>query len=82
MSQYGYFGIAIDPHSRRKGVGRRALDLLIGEAQQRGLKKLLAEVRADNAASLDLCHKAGFLSVGVLRQHYRGHSVVLLERML
>lgn len=87
-SGFGYGGLALLPDVQRRGVGQRALELLISLAREElGLRKLIAEIGADNAASLHLHRGCGYHEAGLLRRHYRDaagdlHDVVLMERFL
>lgn len=83
----GYSGIALSPAARGRGFGRAALWLLVDYAgRELGLAKLLAEIRADNEASLNLHYAAGFTPVGLIEAHFRDadavHDVMLLQRHL
>jgi phosphinothricin acetyltransferase len=71
--------------ARGTGVGRALLEALIAASEAAGFWTLLAGVLADNAASLALHERVGFVRVGV--QHRLGQDasgrwrdVVLLER--
>ncbi len=71
--------------ARGTGVGRALLEALIPASEAAGFWTLLAGVMADNAASLALHERVGFVRVGV--QHRLGQDatgrwrdVVLLER--
>ena len=71
--------------ARGTGVGRALLEALIPASEAAGFWTLLAGVIADNAASLALHERVGFVRVGV--QHRLGQDVtgrwrdvVLLER--
>ena len=71
--------------ARGTGVGRALLEALIPASEAAGFWTLLAGVMADNAASLALHERVGFVRVGI--QHRLGQDatgrwrdVVLLER--
>ena len=49
------------PAWRRRGIGERVLDALVGEARARGLKRLYLEVEHRNPA-VRLYHRAGFVA--------------------
>ena len=80
----GKIGIALTAEARKKGLGGLALGQLLTYARDTlGLRKLLIEVRADNAAAVALFRAAGFDKVGVMRAHYGEsgdyHDVALME---
>ncbi len=83
----GWLGMALDPVWRGKGVGRWALLASFAWARDElGLRKILLEVRADNAAAVGLYRGEGFRDVGVMRDHYDDgtslHDVLVLEKLL
>lgn len=86
-NRFGWLGIALLPAERGRGLGRRALAeaeaLVAGEL---GLRKLLLQVRADNAAAIALYRRAGWRRVGKLLGQYddgrRLYDVVLHEKTL
>jgi RimJ/RimL family protein N-acetyltransferase len=85
-SRHGRLGLCLAPEARGRGLGRAALRALcVQAAGPLGLRKLLCEVRADNAPALTLYAAEGFRTVGVLEAHYddgrRCHDVALLERL-
>jgi len=57
--------ITIDEKERGKGYGRKLLDEVLGECNNRGVKKTTLEVRASNTPAITLYEHAGFLSQGV-----------------
>jgi len=85
--RHGKLGIAIASDARGKGVAGKALALLLAHARgSLGLRKLLLEVRADNAPAIRLYGAAGFRQVGILESHYDDgrdcHDVIVMERAL
>lgn len=86
-NRVGQGGLALASHARGQGFGHEAMALLLDHAARRlGLTKLMAEIRADNAASLRVHHAAGYRTVGLMTAHFHGrdgvHDVALLERHL
>lgn len=84
----GYGGIVIAEGRRGCGAGRAALHALLQFSRSRlGLRKLLAEIRSDNAPSIRLHLSLGYRVVGTLERHFADtggeiHDVLLLERLL
>jgi RimJ/RimL family protein N-acetyltransferase len=84
---HGEVGIALLPGARGKGHGPEALDLLADYARSTfNLRKFVLQVLAGNEAAIRAYERAGFRTVGTLRQHvYSGgahHDVVVMERLL
>lgn len=62
--------VAVLPQYRRRGIAARLLQRLAEQASQRGVKRLLLEMRRGNPAeSLYRCH--GFVPVGIRPNYYR-----------
>jgi len=60
--------IYLDPTWRQRGVGSQLLVRLIEAARERGHHTIIAGISADQAASVALHAKHGFVEVGRLRQ--------------
>jgi ribosomal-protein-alanine N-acetyltransferase len=67
--------IAVDPAQQGRGIGRRLLDHLTGQARATGAEALLLEVRADNATAQKLYLAAGFEHIQTRRNYYRPDNV-------
>lgn len=82
----GEFSVYVDPHARRRGLGRLVLQALIARCAALGYWKVLSRVLVENAASRGLCRAVGFREVGVYRQHARldgvWRDVVIVERLI
>jgi [ribosomal protein S18]-alanine N-acetyltransferase len=65
--------LAVDPRTRRRGVGSALLAAAIAESAARNIRRLHLEVRAGNDA-VNLYQKIGFRKVGVRRGYYRGND--------
>ena len=72
--------------ARGRGVGRRLLEALCGQAAQHGLYKVTSRIFTDNLASRAVHRAAGFDEVGVQRRHGRldgeWKDCVLVERLV
>ncbi|MFQ5989016.1 MAG: ribosomal protein S18-alanine N-acetyltransferase [Candidatus Methylomirabilales bacterium] len=64
--------IAVDPHVRRRGVGKQLLLSALVEASQHGARTASLEVRASNVAAQSLYQHFGFTVVGRRRRYYTG----------
>ena len=80
---YGNVGVAVAPEARHKGWAKRAVAELLSQATSEiGLRKAMAEIRADNIASLTLFKTLGFDQVGMLQDHYKGYGVAIMEKLM
>jgi phosphinothricin acetyltransferase len=82
----GEHAVYVHADARGRGLGRRLLIELCGEAERRGLYKLTGRVFTDNEPSRAAHRAAGFEEVGVQRRHGRldgqWKDCVLVERLL
>jgi ribosomal-protein-alanine N-acetyltransferase len=63
--------IGVARGAQRHGLGRRMMDLLLGEAIRRGAETCWLEVRTDNAPAQQLYRTLGFVDRGVRRGYYQ-----------
>lgn len=86
-----YAGIAecsvyVAPEARGRGVGTTLAEALATAAEDNGFHKLTAKLFTDNMASIRLCERCGFTSVGVHRCHGQldgaWRDVLVVERLL
>lgn len=72
ISRRAMLGIVIgDPGQRGKGIGRRAMKLLVDYGFGKlNLHKISLEVTASNTAAVALYEKLGFQTEGTFREHY------------
>ena len=82
----GDHAIYVHRDARGRGVGRRLLDALCAEAEERGFYKVTSRVFATNAASRAMHRAAGFREVGIQERHGRidgeWRDCVLVERLI
>ena len=76
----------VAPAFRGRGIGRRLLDLLIGESAARGCHLMIGVIDSANTASIRLHEQAGFSVAGRLaqagRKFDRWLDVVFLHKVL
>lgn len=74
--------IAVDGSVRGAGYGRRLMEALIVEAEQRGVAELFLEVRADNPVARGLYASLGFAPIAVRREYYQpdGVDAIVMRR--
>lgn len=73
--------VAVHPTARRRGIGRRLVEHLAGEARRLGGTRILLEVRRGNAGARALYEALGFVESGVRKGYYDGggEDAVLME---
>jgi L-amino acid N-acyltransferase YncA len=65
----GDYSVYVSRDRRGQGLGRAAVEALVGECEARGYWKLLSRIFPRNEASLALARSLGFREVGVYRRH-------------
>lgn len=63
------FSVYVWNSSRRKGLGRIALQHLIAQCELAGFSKLISRVFTDNKASREFLRSLGFREVGIYEKH-------------
>src|SRR5262249_392113 len=63
--------LAVDPASRRRGIGRRLLSAMLSGLVAAGAGRVYLEVRGSNEAAITLYERTGFQRMGVRRAYYR-----------
>ena len=66
--------LAVDPRSRRSGVGRRLVGWLERSAVTAGILRVHLEVRAVNRGARAFYGALGYVETGRLRGYYRGRE--------
>lgn len=62
--------VAVDPGSRRRGIGEALIRVLLKEAKDLQIRRAFLEVRKSNTAAVSLYRKFGFEEVGVRKNYY------------
>lgn len=63
--------LAVEPNSRRRGLGRRLLERAIESARARKAERIYLEVRTSNEGAQRLYERRGFRVAGLRRRYYR-----------
>ncbi len=71
--------VAVDPAHRRRGLGRRVIEALLGRAEVLGAERATLEVAADNAAAVGLYGALGFQTAGRRCRYYRDGRDALIQ---
>lgn len=72
--------MAVDPAHRGQGLGRRLLEACEGELAAAGMVSLFLEVRATNAAAIQLYRSCGWRRCGLRAGYYPDGEDALLFR--
>lgn len=82
----GECSVYVAPEARGHGVGTALAEALANSAEEHGFHKLTGKLFTDNTASIKLCERCGFDSVGVHRRHGQldgaWRDVLIVERLL
>lgn len=62
--------LAVRPEERRRGHGRRILQLVLQAASRMGIQNILLEVRTGNLPAVALYESCGFQQLGVRPRYY------------
>lgn len=74
--------IAVDPESRRQGLGRVLMLQLIAEARRRGATEVFLDVRADNPNAQELYRSLGFEALSIRKRYYKGGVDAIVMRLV
>jgi ribosomal-protein-alanine N-acetyltransferase len=76
--------LAVDPGSRRRGLGTRLLSDMIDLARRHAVNKVTLEVRERNEAAIAMYRKLGFVEKGFLPGYYgdTGENGVVMWKSL
>lgn len=82
----GECSVYVAADARGRGVGTALAEALAATAAGSGFHKMIGKLFTDNAASIRLTERCGFLSVGLHRRHGqlegRWRDVLVVERLL
>ena len=83
-SQADVVTLAVNPARWGQGIGTALLTALVDEAEKRGYKEVLLEVREDNPRARQLYLRHGFAEIGIRRGYYQpsGVDAVVMRKAL
>lgn len=62
--------VAVSPQKHHQGIGRGMMRYLLGEAQSRGISRIILEVRISNCNAIELYKSLGFENCGIRKNFY------------
>ncbi|GMA28177.1 ribosomal protein S18-alanine N-acetyltransferase [Arenivirga flava] len=74
--------IGVDEAARGRGLGRTLMEALLARARERGVPRMLLEVRADNPVAQSLYASLGFEIIAVRPRYYQPDDVDALVQEL
>lgn len=73
--------VVVDASARQRGVGRRLVEALLGQAVAEGAQSAWLEVRRSNSAAITLYERCGFRAIGRRPGFYPdGEDATLMSR--
>ena len=66
----GDSSIVVDPAARGRGIAQQLIEAAHRQARQRGCRRVVLEVRCDNAAALALYRRLGYQPIEMLPTYY------------
>lgn len=75
---------AVSPEFRRRGIGRKMMERVLWEAEERGVTNLILSVRESNLPAIKLYTSCGFVEVYRRKNYYRqpGEDAVIMVKKL
>ena len=70
LDELEILNLAVLPHERRRGYGRRLLGVVLRLARKMAISKILLEVRVGNKPAIGLYESCGFKQAGVRKKYY------------
>jgi ribosomal-protein-alanine N-acetyltransferase len=67
--------IGVDKAAQHAGIGRALMQALMDAAREQGARRMLLEVRVDNAPAKSLYHQLGFKPMGLRKHYYQPEDV-------
>lgn len=62
--------VAVIPEEQGRGSGRRMMEYLLEQAQERGIARIILEVRVSNEKAIHLYERLGFRNCGIRKNFY------------
>jgi ribosomal-protein-alanine N-acetyltransferase len=74
--------LAVHPDCRSRGIGRQILHFLMDGMRDRGIIRILLEVRAGNQPAQRLYGSEGFTAIGRREKYYGNEDAIVMEKKL
>ena len=62
--------VAVMPERHNQGIGRSMMEYLMEQAEEKGITRIILEVRVSNAHAIHLYESLGFQNCGIRRNFY------------
>lgn len=62
--------VAVAPKQQKQGIGRKLVSCLLEQGKQRGIERIVLEVRVSNAPAIKLYESFGFWHAGIRKGFY------------
>jgi ribosomal-protein-alanine N-acetyltransferase len=62
--------VSVAPKAKGHGIGTKLLQVLLNQADKRGVQKIFLEVRKSNTVASRLYQQAGFRKIGIRKNYY------------
>lgn len=70
MEEGEIMNVAVVPHWQNQGIGRRMLETLLEQSWEKGIRRVILEVRVSNANAIHLYESLGFQNCGIRKELY------------
>lgn len=77
--------IAVSPDAHRKGIGQKLFDYMLRVCEEKGIVRMLLDVRESNLPAIRFYQKNGFVTDGIRKNFYGGphpEHAILMSRQL
>ncbi len=78
LDEVQVLSLAVDPSSRRRGVGRALLNAYLETLRSEGVREITLEVRASNSVAHEFYREFGFEVQGARPRYYPGGETAVL----
>lgn len=62
--------VVVSTGSRRRGIGRKLMEAMIGDCKNRNVQSIFLEVRESNTAAIAMYEQFGFIKISTRKKYY------------